>query len=470
MNKHVEFLGRWSGLLLLGLTGCTMLEGPTLEDIHQKSVASARRDVTSADPVRRAEAVEELGRERSAEVVPQLRAALHDPEPQVRAAAARALKTVGAEGQTAADEMLNALRTEKDPEAALAMGWTLTRWKIDLTPGVASLQAVLARPPLYGRYQAAMLLEPYVDPLVVAPVYLDTIGTEVEKAANTKPEQCFTGLIPEAGSKLVPLLEAGVYRTNAAQRAAVARLFSAYRPLPPQGEAVLLRLFTDRAAPVRAAAAHAALMSEPQPVSTGPGLVKLLGDIDPEVRANAAWAIGPLVARKVAPEGALETLARGMLDDDASVREYTALSLGHVGDLPDPVARRIFECLDPAVETSAAVRATAASALDRAPVTPDLKAALKKGLFDPEAQVRERTLATVGHLQLRDPELLAVVLERTGATQPKGQRLCAIGALNDLSWKRDDVVAALEALSRDADADIREAATFALKQVQAGSS
>lgn len=455
-------------LALLGLTGCALFEVPTIEDIHRKGVATARREVTSPDPARRAAAVEDLGDERSAEVVPLLRTALQDPEPRVRAAAARALKTVGTEGQVAETELLGALRTEKDPEAAVAMGWTLTRWKTDLGPGVASLKAVLNQPDPNWRYQAAMLLEPYVDVLVVAPVYLDTVGTWAEKNANTKPEQCLADLIATDGSKLVGLLEAGVSRTNAAQRAAVARLFSTYRPLPPPGETVLLRLFTDRAAPVRAAAAHAALMSEPQPVTFGPGLLKLLGDLDPEVRANAAWAIGPLVARKVAPAGALETLARGMLDDDAKVREYTALSLGHVGDLPDPVARRIFERLDPAVETSVAVRATAAAALDRAPVTPDLKAALKKGLFDPEAQVRERTLATVGHLQLRDPEFLVIVLERTGATQPKGQRLSAIGALNDLSWKRDDVVAALDALSRDVDADVREAAAFAMKQVEAG--
>ena len=53
----------WPAVCLLGITGCAMLEMPTLEDIGRRSAENARRDLTSPDPARRAAAVKELGDE-----------------------------------------------------------------------------------------------------------------------------------------------------------------------------------------------------------------------------------------------------------------------------------------------------------------------------------------------------------------------------------------------------------------------
>lgn len=443
MENHLLFqaLYRWvatvGAMVLLGLNGCAMFEIPTLEPIRPTGAVNARRDLTSPDAAK-------------------------------RAAAARALGESGAAGAVAQADVMKALIEEQDPEAAVALAWTLRTWKADLAPALDALRRVINQPDHFWRYQAALLISPYVDVLEVAPVYLDTVGTWAEKNLRNKPVVVLADLVASDGPRLVGLLESAASRTNPHQRAAAAKLFSDYRPLPHPGKNVILKLMADPEPVVREAAAHAALMSVPTLDEAGPGLLKLLGDPEAAVRAEAASAIGPLVARGVAPAGALDALAKGMSDPDAGVRESTALSLGHVGALPDGVARPLMARLDPLVEPSAEVRATAAAGLARAPATDELKKALRQALGDHEEQVRVRAMATVGHAQLRDPELLAIVLSRTTASTPKGQRLTAIGCLNDLQWKRDDILAVLQRLSLDPDMDIREAATFAIRQVQAG--
>ena len=454
--------------LLLAFTGCAMFEIPSIEDIRHASAANARNDLASPDPARRAEAVEELGGEDTAEAVLLIRPVLKDGDARVRAAAARALGDARTAGAAAQADVMTALLAEKDPEAAVAMGWTLRKWKADLAPAVPALRAVMQQPDAFWRYQAALLLSPHVDVMEVAPVYLDTVGTWAEQDLRTKPLEVLEDLVASDGPRLVGLLESATSRSNPLQREAAAKLFSDYRPLPGPGRNVILKLLADPDPAVREAAAHAALMSVPTLDEAGPGLLKLLGDPAAAVRAEAAGAIGPLVARGVAPAGSLDALARGMSDPDAEVRESTALSLGHVGQLPDAVALQIMARLDPLVESSAEVRATAAAGLARATVSDTWKKALRQALSDPEETVRTRALATVGHAQARDPEMLAVVLSRTTPSTPKGVRLTAIGCLNDLQWRRDDILAALQRLSLDPDTDIRDAATFAMKQAQAG--
>ncbi len=467
MKKYV-FCGMLGAGVLLGLTGCALFHIPTMEELQRASAEQARLDVASPDAARRAEAVEDLGEEGTAAAMQLIRPALKDGDARVRTAAARALKEAGAEGQVAQADVLACLQAEKDPEAAVAMAWTLKGWQADLAPALPALRAVVQQPDHFWRYQAALLMSPYVDVQEVAPVYLDTVGTWAEKNLRNKPVEVLGDLVVSDGPRLVGLLEAAITRSNAQQRAAAAKLFSDYRPLPNPGKNVILKLLADPDPMVREAAAHAALMSVPSLDEAGPMLLNMLGDPAATVRAEAASAIGPLVARGVAPAGAMDALAKGMSDPDAGVRESTALALGHVGALPDGVARQLMARLDPWVEPSAEVRATAAAALARAPATDELKKALRQALGDSEEQVRVRAMAAVGHAQLRDPELLAIVLSRTTAATPKGSRLTAIGCLNDLQWKRDDILAALQRLSLDPDADIRDAATFAMKQAQAG--
>lgn len=453
---------------LLGLTGCAMFEIPTLEDLQRAGAEQARRDLNSPDAATRVEAVEDLGGEGTAEAVQLIRPALKDVDPRVRTAAARALKESGSEGQVAQAELLISLQREKDPEAAVAMGWTLRGWRADLTPGLSTLRAVVQQPDHSLRYQAALLMSPHVDVMEVAPVYLDTVGTWAEKNLRNKPVDVLEELVASDGPRLVGLLEAALTRTNGRQRAAAAKLFSDYRPLPNPGKNVILKLLADPDPVVREAAAHAALMSVPPPDEAGPGLYKLLSDPAGAVRAEAVNGIGPLVARGVAPAGAWSAMGAAMSDPEPAVRASAALALGHVGDLPEAVAHQLLARLDPAVEPSAEVRANAVSALSRAPKSDALKSALQAALQDADEGVRTRALATVGHAGLRDEELLKIVLSRTGGQTAKGLRLSAIGCLNDLQWKRDDVVSTLSRLGLDPDEDIREAAAFALKQVQAG--
>lgn len=448
------------------LSGCALLEVPTFEDMRQQQTAAARIAISdAASAPKRAAAAKDLGLSDDPTVQPLLVAALRDPAPEVRTAATRALHDLGGNARAAAPELMAALQAERDPEAAVAMGWQLTRWDADLTPATASLRAVLAQPDLLWRYHAAVLLSDLVPAAEIIPVYLAAIGTGVADAMRNKPQDLIERRIPFDGAAIWPLLEQAAGDSNAQRRAAAMSLARHYKPFPAAGPPLLARGLRDADARVRAAAAWSCLMATPEPEANGSLLKTLLEDPDAEVRANASRALGQLAALGRAPTGSREALGLRMADASPRVREYAANALGSLRDLPAPVVGQITARLDARTEPDATVRAAAAAALGFVKLTPDVQAALRRGFDDVDLTVRERCMATTGHLRISEPEVLQALAARTTPAHSLGERLTALGALRDIGPAARPAREAVLRAQQDPDPNVREGAGYALEQM-----
>lgn len=446
--------------------GCVALELPDPAAQRQRELQQAHNAVIhDLDPAQRCKAAALLGRSGYASAIPVLATALEDPAPDVRTAAARALQELGEPARAVSDQVMAALKAERDPEAVVVMAWLMYNWDIDLAPAQAAILPVMKQAHPLWRYHAALLMESVAPMADVVSIYLQTIGTAAAEQSQTKPQERISVLIPFAGSTIWPLLLRAADDSNAVRRAAVATIASKFKPFPPAGADLLAKLLRDPDPTTRAAAAWACLMAEPEPVRNGPLLLSMLEDTDADVRASAARALGQFIALGQAPTGTAEALGQRMADTSAKVREYTAQALGSLRNLPQSVAARIMARLDPAVEVDPRVRGAAAAALGFATPGPELKAALRRGFDDPDLTVRERCIASTGHLGFSDPETLQAVAARTAAPFSKGERLIALGALNDIGPAAQPVRDAVQRAMADPDADIRSGAELADRQI-----
>jgi len=477
-------------LLTLMLSGCTMLEVPTMESLSRKSDEKAAAAILSdPSPSNRAKAAVELGGNGDPASVELLRKALRDPDPLVREAVAEALRESGDAGKSAEFDLMQVLQNETNAAAAMAEGWTLQRWKVDLRPALPSLLKVVdQKNDARSRYYAAILVSDMVEVSVVAPVYVDTLGTRVAKDARNKPEVLLEEMIPGHSGVVLPLLVSGAESDNPSARIAIAHLLNKFkiRPdpietmrqlransmadvfssvLPTEAEQLLLKLLVDKDPGVREAAAWSAGMCDPAPNAAGPLLLAALSDESENVRAAAVGSIGPLVAQQRAPAGSLDAMARLLNDPSDKVRADAALALAHIGELNMEITVLLADRVDARVEPDANVRAMSASALSRGVNSPELRGALLRGLRDSNETVVERSLASIGHRGVSDPEMLSEVAARITAANSKGVRLTALGTLRDLGPAAVSMRVQVLAVQAEPDADIREGAAAALTRM-----
>lgn len=486
--KQILILIAAAGLL----SGCVLLESPETMStlITQNSEKQAAASISSDPaPQNRARAARELGGKRDTPNITLLRNALRDPEPVVREAAAQALRETGDAAATASADALQALQTETNPAAAVAMGWALNGWKTDLAPAVESLKRVLVQKgdPL-ARYHAALLLRKLVDVELLAPVYVDTLATQIARDARNKPDALLTELIPNNSTVILPLLVEAAKRPDPAGRIAVAHLLHNFKPalspverarmmianpnaivpdttLPPAAEQLLLALLKDSDGSVREAATWSARMCEPTPVSAGPLLVAGLSDPVDAVRAESARALVWLITRDRAPAGSLVAIAKLLHDPAPKVRAESALALSQYGKLPADITKALAELANANVEPDAEARRSAAVALGNGASIPERDAALHRALADRDEVVVQRSLASIGMLQLADDKTLQMLAQLTAPVHSLGTRLTALGALNSIGPKAASARSAVQAASADPNPDIQDAAKRTLQRM-----
>jgi len=470
------------------LNGCVALQMGTMGG-HPSQKDNMATALSDPSPQVRRQAVEELGEKGDPASVDLLRKSLNDPDPGVREAIALALREAGDAGREAGGDLLAALQMETNASAAVEMGWTLYRWDTDLRPAHDSLLRVMKqKDDARSRYHGALLSRAWMDVDILVPVYVDTLGTQVAKDARNKPDNLIVELIPEHGKMILPLLVSAATNNNPAARAAIAHLLYQFKPkpdpvammrqlmanpsadvhssvLPAEAEKLLLKLMTDIDRDVREAAMWSAGMCQPAPNAAGPLLLKAMTDTEENVRAAAVGSIGPLVAQQRAPAGSLDAMAKLLNDPSNKVRGEAALALAHIGDLSPEVTRLLTARVDTRVEPDATVRAMAAGALGRGAKIPELRTALLLGLRDNNETVVERSLASIGHSGTSDQEILSEVSARITSAYSKGVRLTALGTLRDLGPAATPVRASVQAVQADQDRDIREAATEVLARM-----
>ncbi len=218
-------------------------------------------------------------------------------------------------------------------------------------------------------------------------------------------------------------------------------------------------LSTDTDALVRRSAAVALGHFASDAKSAQKALEAALGDPNPAVRQNVAWALGRLGPTAVA------ALRKAMKDDDPLVKRDAAGSLGLLADDDfEPVRDALPELLACCQENSSELRIAALSVLNKIVTSEDTKvaAAIRPALKDKDLEVRQNaalTLANIGGTEAAPalPILLDALNE--GNPELKQQAATAIGNIGPEAATA--VPQLLKALAAP-DSELRRNAAYAL--------
>lgn len=196
--------------------------------------------------------------------------------------------------------------------------------------------------------------------------------------------------------------------------------------------------------------------------ATTPALIGALADNDPRVRGSAAWALRAIGPRAQPAKAALISALR---DSDPDIRGRAADALGSVGDADESVITSLTSALDdliPQVRVSSAValssvgisthkavdvvigalalgdpevRARAATALGDIAADPtDTVPALVASLKDPNEQVRIAAIRTVGKIgpaASKAASELIAIVESDGHNRERDEAVSALGRIGD---------------------------------------
>ena len=204
-----------------------------------------------------------------------------------------------------------------------------------------------------------------------------------------------------------------------------------------------------------------------------PGLIKQLKDSDPDLRRQAAKALGE-AGKEAAP--AVPALLQALKDKDLFVRRFAALALGDIGADPKTVVPALSAVINDNREKKD-VQDAAVTALGKLGATSvgPLTATAKDPTKNP--QVRRKAVEALGLLGADAKSALPTLLE---ILNPKGKRgnnvqdvdvrIEAANALGTLATKDDKaVVEALGAIVNDKkfpNRNIKQAAAAALKKIK----
>lgn len=464
------------------------------------------REFRSGSPSGRAGAAEELGRSGRTEAVKLLVPLLEaeDTEPELAAAAARGL---GASGDRAALEPLEAALRGRSAPVAEASAWALGAIG-DVRAAEGLGDAGVSAP---GRVARSVVLA--LDALPPAPavvlslcdVALRAHDPEVAAAAAAAarsraadcPERPLTARIGRGGQEAAAALAAfgslglpadrrrapaekalGILSTSgdAGLRASAARALglTGFAPAVPVLERRLAATDVEEQAEVVVALARLA------PEASGPAVARLSAAPDPRLRIAAARALS------AARPPAVESLARLSTDGDRDVRREAYRGLGRSGPAGVvPLGNALASHGSDPVEAEAIVRALGETA-DAAALP--LLSPLLAGALAPSAATSIARLGAPGGAAvllgaLRNPGpngRLEIVEALSTLDWPEAGEALAVELLSDRPPVRaaaargvgrirfEPAAARLEALRADYDADVRRAAREALARLPVG--
>lgn len=302
--------------------------------LTQESQALTRDLLADLDPSMRSNAIRRLragGPLAVARAAADIQARLVDPDATVRAAAARAMKTLGTAGLAAAPALLERLR---DPDAAVR------------ATAVGALGAMMA-----GRERAAMHILPKI--IELQGDRQVNVRQAVAIVLQSLGETAYTGRLAVLRRRLLSTswrmrarAAEGIALKGAAGVAAQEELIrclsdlsgavraAAARALGAQGELArvavpeLVNLSRDPNAYVRVAAIEALATIGANAPMTTPALVAGMSDHSPNVRAAALHTASTLA---IVDDSLLASIEHAIADEDAVVRPAAALALASLG-------------------------------------------------------------------------------------------------------------------------------------------
>jgi HEAT repeat protein len=239
------------------------------------------------------------------------------------------------------------------------------------------------------------------------------------------------------------------------------------------GDALLQALGKDEDARVRRSAAHGIGGFGKVAAGAREPLRAALRDSSPDVRQNAAWALGQLGTEDGAET--LRALAQVFADADAQVRRDAAAAVGEIGRLRDPGGQAVP---NPAVgpllemlkkEKDATIRNVALDALVNAVTAQDKDAArdLRGLLADKDPEIVRGAALALGNIGGAAADEAVGVLSDALAKGDLLTRLQASAALANIGEGAALAVPELIRTLDDKEADLRRNAAFALSSVGA---
>ncbi|HUY20487.1 MAG TPA: HEAT repeat domain-containing protein [Candidatus Binataceae bacterium] len=299
-----------------------------------------------------------------AAVVPLLRQALKNKNPQVRLAAVAALQMRQGAAKAAAPELAEALKDSNPNIRALAAD-DLSRIGPPAKIAVPALSAVLNDPVRYVRDSAAYALAK-IDPTDKAsvPILIEALRSD-QSVQHWGAVEALGGMGRNA-LDATPMLELQLATNQQPSfRAAIAKVLG---PIAGASAAPsLARALTgDQDPRVRVAALSAITALGPDGAAAIPALVKALGDGDRRIRDGAAETLAGL------GKSATPALIAALRNRDLYIREWAIRALGK----SKPVAPEVLQTLTPVAfnDQSRSVRVAAITVLTDAGVAAGRKA------------------------------------------------------------------------------------------------
>jgi HEAT repeat protein len=296
----------------------------------------------------RVKAAEYLGSFKYPDVIGALDAALSDPDPRVRAAAAGSLWKSGEAAAPARANLVKAL-DDPAPQVVVRAAGALQTLGMPQSELVPARARILAMPGVSGtdRYLAARGLIGYAPPVsLLTPIveFLDRAATPrtsssqsiaeretLESAVSALERLARTG----DRSLIVPMLEAT--RNARFSQPALLKALGLFDP-KPEGWTVLLVGYLDSPDPKVREAALALLSKQTGDKDVAmwaPRAAMALRDPDSSVRGEALWSLGRAGGLAAAEVDAVVAM---LGDREAAVRRRAAETIGEMGDRTQAVA------------------------------------------------------------------------------------------------------------------------------------
>lgn len=326
----------WISLVLAGLTslvGCERDRDGIFEELHDP------------DPLVRADAARRMGDSRAPECVEPLIAVLHDPDERVRISVVRAL------GQIGEPRALPALaRSAGDQAPAVRRAVCHVLGTIRDPRAVPTLTRMIGDPDETVRLKATKALAQI--PTEESRDVLLSLALKSESEVVTA--QAIGGLAPLGDPVVVLRIEKALAAENAAVRSNAARALGelgARASIP-----ALIRSLDDPATPVRCWSAHALFALGPDDPDVREALAaRLSSEHHPMAQVHVAWNVA-----RTGDAAGLEVLRTLLVNGGSEVRAEAAQALGEVGDASD--VPRLERAVN---EDDALVRESASTALQK---------------------------------------------------------------------------------------------------------
>jgi HEAT repeat protein len=308
------------------------------------------------DPAVRARAAESLGSDTSQEVVPALAAALKDPYPEVRSAAAHALGTLGEEHAKEAIPALRAALDDQDLTVLRHVAWAFKAVGGEPADLIPAWRRLLNAWSCHNRVWAARSLWGYVPPKDLFTAALDCQAATDSKVANDAALLMKDILERSNDPSLAgPILEA-LKQSQGRDRGRYARALSRFKPPPAEAVDPLTRLLKDSEVDNRADALATLGRMGGLAKPAVPAIAEVLRtDAAPDVRARAATALGDIGPPA---QQAIPALVQALQKDaSVEVREAACYGLQEMRQLAREAIPALREALrDPDGKVSSAAQ------------------------------------------------------------------------------------------------------------------